>query len=84
MAGTLRSEAMLTSRAAHFVCFLGQGHGDRVVTARGDEYGYGLSLLDLCRRLLLASKAMLQTICRDARGQLRAGKTFEEFLEFAR
>ena len=74
MSGTLRSEAMLTNRAAHFVCFLGQGHGDRVITVRADEDEYGLSLLELCRRMRLAQKPVLQAACSDARAQLRAGK----------
>ena len=77
MSGTLRSEAMLTKGAAHFVRFLGQGHGDRAITVRADEYEYGLSLLELRRRMRQAPKSVLQAVCSDARTQLRVGKSFD-------
>jgi len=67
-----------------FCMILGQGHGDRAIAVRADEYEYGLSLLDLCRRLRPAPKAMLRTVCRDASAQLRAGKSHADCLECAR
>ena len=84
LAGTLRSEAMPTSRAAHVVRFRGSGHGDRIITARPDEYEYGLALLNLCRRMRPAEKTMLQAVCTDARAPLRAGRTFEDILDIVR
>ena len=84
LAGTLRSESMLASRAAHFVRCLGSGNADRIITVRADEYEYGLALLNICRRMRPADKTLLQAVCTNARAQRRAGRSFEDILETVR
>jgi hypothetical protein len=82
--GTLRSEALLTSRAAHFVCYPGTSQTSRIVTVRAGEYQHGLALLDLCRATRPLDRATLQAACVSARAALRSGATAAQVFETAR
>ena len=77
-AGVLRSEALLTARAAHFVCVPGTGHADRIITARATEYAHGLVLLRLSRSMRPVDRRTPQAACATARKSLRAGASEEE------
>ena len=84
LAGVLRSEALLTTRAAHFVCFPGTATADRIITVRGTEYAIGLVLLRLCRSMRTVDRGTLLAACAIARASLRAGASEEDVLAQAR
>ena len=47
--GAVRSEALLTDRAAHYVCYIGSGSRDRIITVRETEHVIAMSLLKVCQ-----------------------------------
>jgi hypothetical protein len=80
----LRSEALLTSRPAHCVCYPGTSHRSRIVTVRAGEYEHGQVLLNLCRTIRPLDRATLQVACVSARAALRSGATAAQVFETAR
>ena len=82
--GMLRSEALLTSRAAHFVCYPGTSQTSRIVTVRAGEYEHCLVLLDLRRATRPLDRATLQVARSSARAALRGGATAAQVFETAR
>ena len=83
-AGILRSEALLTERAAHFVCFPGTGRADRISTVRAPEYEHGLVLLHLCRSMRPVDRSTVRADCASARAALRAGASSDDVFAQAR
>ena len=73
MLGTVRSEALLTDRAAHYVCYLGNSSRDRIITVRATEHGTAMSLLKVCQTYPCKDKPELQRVCQIARAELRRG-----------
>ena len=71
--GIVRSEALLTDRAAHFVCYPGGGSRDRIITVRESEHATATSLLRLCQAFPSKRKEDLQEVCQKARAELRRG-----------
>ena len=71
--GTVRSEALLTERAAHYVCYPGNGSRDRIITARETEHGTAMSLLKVCQMYPCKEKLELQRARQMARAELRRG-----------
>ena len=66
--GSVRSEALLTDRAAHYVCYPGNGSRDRIITVRETEHGIAMSLLKVCQTYPCKGKLELQRVCQIARG----------------
>ena len=71
--GSVRSEALLTDRAAHYVCYPGGGSRDRIITVREAEHGIAMSLLKVCQTYPCKGKLELQRVCQIARAELRRG-----------
>ena len=71
--GSVRSEALLTDRAAHYVCYPGNGSRDRIITVRETEHGIAMSLLKVCQTYPCKGKLELQRVCQIARAELRRG-----------
>ena len=71
--GGVRSEALLTDRAAHYVCYSGNGSRDRIITVREAEHGIAMSLLKVCQTYPCKGKLELQRVCQIARAELRRG-----------
>ncbi|MFM7978258.1 MAG: hypothetical protein ACKPKO_02995, partial [Candidatus Fonsibacter sp.] len=65
--GVVRSEALLTGRAVHFVCYLGSGSRGRIITVCDTEHATAVSLLKLCQAFHLERKEDLQAVCQLAR-----------------
>ena len=64
--GIARSEALLTDRAAHFVCYPGGGSRDRIITVRESEHATAMSLLKLRPAFPSKLKEDLQAVCQKA------------------
>jgi len=79
--GTVRSAALLTERVAHYVCYLGNGSRDRIITVRETEHGTAMSLLKVCQMYPCKEKLELQRVCQIARAELRRGVSEQTVIE---
>ena len=82
--GALKSEGLLSARAAFYVCYLGTTQADRIITVPERERGIGVALLDFCRLLRGLDRPTLQAACVRARVALRAGASAQDMAEAAR
>ena len=71
--GCLRSDALLTSRAALVVGFPGNQQSDRIITVRAIEHSLGMALRRLRRQYPSDKTAELQVAWQLARASLRNG-----------
>ena len=72
-AGIVRSEGLLSERAAYYVCYPGRSVRDRIITVRENERAIAEALLRVCQALPSKGKVELQAACQVARSALRGG-----------
>ena len=82
--GALKSEGLLSARAAFYVCYPGTTQADRIITVPEREHGIGVALLEFCRLLRGLDRPTLQAACVRARAALRAGASAQDIAEAAR
>ena len=82
--GALKSEGLLSARAAFYVCYPGTTQADRIITVPEREHGIGVALLEFCRLLRGLDRPTLQAACVRARAALRAGDSAQDIAEAAR
>ena len=71
--GVVRSEGLLSERAAYYVCYPGRSVRDRIITVRENERAIAEALLRVCQALPSTGKVELQAACQVARSALRGG-----------
>jgi len=82
--GALRTEGIMSARAAFYVCYPGTAQADRIVTVPEREHAIGVTLFELCRKLRDPGRPQLQAECIRARAALRDGASLEDLIEGAR
>ena len=72
-AGVVRSEGLLSERAAYYVCYPGRSVRDRIITVRENERAIAEALLRVRQALPSKGEVKLQAACQVARSALRGG-----------
>ena len=79
--GRVRSEGMLSGRAAHYVCYPGETAASHIVTVKANEYDIGAACLRLCREHESDDKLVGHAACQRAQAALRAERPVEEAVQ---
>ena len=82
--GAVKSEGLLSARAAYYVCYPGTTQADTIITVPEREHGIVVQWLGFCRLLRRLDKPALQAACIRARGALRDGASAHDIAEAAR